>query len=127
MQQVVYNTCFGGFSINREVVEFVRDNRVELEEEYGWQAVDEIAEQTLGGEEYDGGGIARERGYVSAHDVSRDNELLADIVSGETAYRGRVSGDHASLSVAEVPDGIDWTIDEYDGKETVKEKTQSFS
>lgn len=41
MQRVVYNTCFGGFSIRREVVEFVRENRVKLEEEYGWKAVEE--------------------------------------------------------------------------------------
>jgi hypothetical protein len=39
---------------------------------------------------------------------------------------GLASGGFASLKVVEIPDGIEWEIDEYDGKETIHEKHRSW-
>ena len=36
------------------------------------------------------------------------------------------SGSLACVEIVEIPDGIDWTIDEYDGMETVEEKHRSW-
>ena len=39
----------------------------------------------------------------------------------------RANDDYASLKVVEIPDGVDWIIDEYDGKEWVAENHRTWS
>lgn len=54
---------------------------------------------------------------------SRTCPLLVECVEelGEKSF-----GACASLKVVEIPDGVEWTIDEYDGKESIEEKHQSW-
>ena len=130
MQRVVYNACYGGFGLHEDVVKWVRENEDQLSNEYSDEAVEDLADVTISGEYYsDGSGPKGDyMNYIHGHEVERDNELLADVVAGETAYNGDINGSSASsLRVAEVPNGVDWTIDERDGQETVKERTQTFS
>jgi hypothetical protein len=129
VQRVVYNACFGGFGFHEEAVQWVRQNEDKLKDEYDEEDVAEIADSTLSGETYsDGSGPKQDYiNYITDTDVSRDNELLADIVSHETEYTGQYNGDHSKLQVAEVPDNIEWALERYDGQETVKEATQTFS
>jgi len=129
VQRVVYNSCFGGFGVKNDVVRWVRENRSRLEEEYDDTEVEQLAERTLPGEMYpDGSGPRDERSdYIGDLYIDRDNELLAHIVSGQSEYTGRVNGRHSSLYVAEVPDDVKWTIDRYDGRERVEEKSRTFS
>jgi hypothetical protein len=49
----------------------------------------------------------------------RANPLLVQVVEelGEKA-----DGDHAALKVVEIPEGVDWLIDDYDGKEHIEER-----
>ena len=61
--------------------------------------------------------------YFSIDDIERDDPLLVQVVEelGEAA-----DGDHAKLRIADVPDGIHWYIDEYDGSETVSEAHRTW-
>jgi len=129
VQRVVYNSCFGGFGFHEKAVRWVREHKDSLTDEYGKEDVEEIANSTLSGERYpDGSGPkAEHHTYINGLNLTRDNRLLADIVSRETEYTGPVDGSHANLRVAEVPNGVDWRINEYDGNETVEEQTQTFS
>jgi hypothetical protein len=36
------------------------------------------------------------------------------------------NGSHAKLEVIEIPDGVEYTIDEYDGIESIHEKHRSW-
>ena len=38
----------------------------------------------------------------------------------------KANGSHANLKVVEIPDGVDWEIDEYDGQESIHEKHRSW-
>lgn len=129
VQRVVYNNWFGGFGLKNEAVEWVRENADELRDEYPEDAVDQLASQTLPGECYDDGSGPRRDWHESVDDLhlDRDNPLLADIVVGETWYDGPVNGRHSTLSVTEVPDGVEWTIKCHDGKERVVERSRTFS
>ena len=51
-------------------------------------------------------------------DIERNNPILVEIVEqlGEAA-----DGDFAELKVVEIPDDVQWHIDEYDGWETIHE------
>ena len=50
---------------------------------------------------------------------SRTDPLLIEIVE---ALGDEASGSHAKLKIVEVPEGVEWTIQEYDGWEWVAEK-----
>ncbi len=56
-------------------------------------------------------------------DDDRTNPLLIQVIKelGEAA-----SGQCASLKIVEIPDGVDWEIDEYDGNESIHEKHRSW-
>jgi hypothetical protein len=62
-------------------------------------------------------------GFGFEFDNDRSNPLLVSCVEhlGEEA-----DGDCASLDVVEVPDDIEWYIDEYDGQERIAENHRSW-
>lgn len=57
-------------------------------------------------------------------EVKRDDPILVKIVEKMGVKAG---GAHTSLKVVEIPDGVDWEIDEYDGLEWVAEKHRTWS
>jgi hypothetical protein len=61
---------------------------------------------------------------ISDYEQDRTNPLLVQVVEelGEKA-----SGLLARLKVIEIPDDVDWEIDDYDGRESVHEKHRSWS
>jgi len=129
VQQVVYNSCFGGFGVHNDVVRWVRDNEEQLLSQYSDDDVAELTDATLPGETYPDGSGPRDglTNYVTDFMLSRDNKLLADIIERNTEYDGQVDGKFASLQVAEVPDSVEWNIDSTQGSERVREKSRTFS
>jgi hypothetical protein len=63
-------------------------------------------------------------GYGYEYEGDRTNPKLVEVVEklGEEAADGRFS----KLKVIEIPDDVDWYIDEYDGSETVREQSRSW-
>jgi len=114
-QKVVYNACYGGFSVHEDLIKWMREKGDE-----------EAKEATISGEYFPDDSGPKGENRTDVRDIPRDNELFAEIVQGNTEYNGKIGGKHASLRVAKVPDGVEWTIDEYDGMETVKEKSRTF-
>jgi hypothetical protein len=57
-------------------------------------------------------------------DLARDDSLLVQVVEelGDLA-----NGRHAELKVVEVPDDVEWAIEEYDGTEWVAEKHRTWA
>jgi hypothetical protein len=56
-------------------------------------------------------------------DIKRNNPILVEIVEqlGEAA-----DGRYAELKVVEIPDDVQWQIEEYDGNEWVAEKHRKW-
>jgi hypothetical protein len=63
-------------------------------------------------------------GHNSARDMQRDDPQLVALV--EELGTDRVSGKLAELHVVEVPDGVEWRIEEYDGQEWVAETHRTW-
>lgn len=65
----------------------------------------------------------KDGGYFYCNNLERNDPLLVRTVEelGEKA-NGRL----AKLRIAEIPDGIEWHIDEYDGIESVHENHRSW-
>lgn len=61
--------------------------------------------------------------YLDSRPEERDDPLLVQVVEelGEEA-----NGQYSSLKIVEIPGGIDWEIDEYDGWESISEKHRSW-
>lgn len=61
--------------------------------------------------------------YFSDRRIDRDDSALVDVVRelGEDA-----DGEFAELEIVEIPDDVDWFIDEYDGVETIRERHRSW-
>lgn len=80
---------------------------------------------SLSKEAYDELGIPwDDYGYKYSHDYGKRaaSELIAVIEKlGEKA-----SGSCANLQVVEIPDNVEWTIEEYDGREWVSEVHQTW-
>jgi hypothetical protein len=101
MIKVVYNECYGGFSLSRKAAERLYELGVKRMEE---QLLDIILEKY---NSY----------YLSNEDCSRHDPRLVQVVEelGEEA-----NGVHANLEIAEL-NGNKYVIEDYDGFESVKE------
>jgi hypothetical protein len=97
MQKVVINKVFGGFCLSREAGEM-------LGIKPGFRKDGDV--------------------YLYEDEMSRDDARLVEVVEtlGEKAW-----GRHAELKVVEVPDGVEWSVHEYDGAEWIAEKHRTWS
>lgn len=65
-------------------------------------------------------------GYGYSHRYSDNDRADPKLVEVVERLGDRANGSCAELRVIEIPDGIDWYIDDYDGMETVREKHRSW-
>lgn len=67
------------------------------------------------------------RGDV-VYNVDRDEVTRTDpdVVAVVESLGEKANGNCAKLKVVEIPDGVRWEIDEYDGIESVREVSQSW-
>ena len=135
--KVVINKCFGGFGLSHKaIMRYAELAGITLYTYY-----DDIALKVYGPDrlhesgrrhymtvpcDADEHGVVSkfpDEGYWSYYDMERTDPLLIQTVEelGQDA-----DGQHAKLAVIEIPDGIDWEIDEYDGTEQIAEKHRTW-
>jgi hypothetical protein len=61
--------------------------------------------------------------WLGRFDNYRSNPILVAMVEEDAE---RVSGDHAELEIIEIPDDVDWVIEEYDGIEWIAERHRTW-
>ncbi len=118
MPKIVVNACFGGFGLSDNAIKrYAEIKGIELvlvpRTQYGkedWEYHEEHWARADVEDEDDR--------YFSYYDISRDDPALVQTVEemGDAA-----NGGYAELRIADVPDDVEWYIDEYDGIETVRE------
>ena len=103
MPKIVINRCYGGFSVSKAVYQ-----------ELGlkWDGYGYLDNDLMGYQD--------PRDF---YDYREDPKLVAIVEKLDPA----ASGDLANLGVVTVPDDMDWTIDDYDGIETVYERHRVWS
>ena len=105
MRKVVYNNCYGGFSLSAEATKLGR----QLSDNPKWGGA------ILEGEKYDDGTIANIfEPDVNFVDLPRHDPILVQVVE---QLGQKADGKYANLKIAIVE--YKYRIDQYDGNETV--------
>jgi hypothetical protein len=139
--KVVINSCYGGFSLSPEATLelYKRGGKVDATPiaEY-WRDLDDNSrfgyrEALRGWREYRAGGgksfflkvfSEDERLVLNARDTDRHDPILVELVE---EMGNDANGQCAHLNVVEIPDGVDYVIEEYDGLEHVAERHRTWS
>lgn len=142
--KIVINKCFGGFGLSPTALLWLyergcksiahpvekwfgkrmsyRDKtKTHLDEELEkWQA---YQKDPKGGNLFLTTFSPDEQFILTCMDIERTNPLLVECVE---TLGIQANGSCAKLRVVDIPDGTDYTIDDYDGQETVEERHQSW-
>lgn len=100
--KIVRNSCYGGLSFSKELY---KELGIEWDN-YGYLSNEKLGIKSENIEEF-----RTSQKLISA--IEKIGEKMA-------------SGDLSRLEVVEIPDGIIWTISDYDGIETIEEKHRSW-
>lgn len=132
VQKVVINKCFSGFGLSDEAQHALAARKgvtlYELDESFGSKSY-----ATVPKEEYDR--LEKESRktkdfslinglFWNCREWGRDDSDLVAVV--EELGVEKASGPHAELKVVEVPDGVVWDLQEYDGIEWIAERHQTW-
>jgi len=124
MTKIVYNACYGGFSLSHEaVMRYAEIKGITLyvkEQNWGghsyatvpWDEYDRIHEECHKEDNY----RRVNELYFSDRDIERTDPALVQVVEELGAA---ADGDCANLQIKEIPAGTLYRIQEYDGYESV--------
>lgn len=102
--KIVINKCYGGFGLSKAAIDLYCERK---------QIDPGMWKETWGF-------------YDQFHDreIERYDPLLVEIVE---QLGDKANGKCAELAIVEVPDGIKWLLEEYDGKEWIAEVHRTWS
>jgi hypothetical protein len=137
-KQIVINSCFGGFSISPVAALWLFEHGMKeimhaVDEWFGgdknsYRASLEAWKNYLLGDPEVVFSVTPfspdEKFVLEVRPAQRDHPLLVQCVKelGERAF-----GCYSELKIIEIPDDIEWEIEEYDGKEWVSEKHRTWA
>lgn len=144
MQRIVVNRCYGGFglslkaqeeylkSIGKEAHFYITSkykHRDGVEEHKKFDPdndemplITHVLTKDFG-ETFGEYGKEQNDNYFYDDEIKRDDPKLIEIVE---RLGTEADGNFAKLSIVEIPDGVKWVIDSYDGMESVEEAHRSW-
>ena len=137
MTRIVINECYGGFGLSDAAFERYLDLKGitwyrSKEPEFGFYRYYSIPEEEWNKlyEQEKSKTVTPDtfkttnKTYLSYYDIERDDPILVQVVEelGDLA-----SGSYSKLKVVEIPDDVNWEIDEYDGLESIHEVHRTWS
>ena len=115
MRKVVINGKYGGFDLS--------DEGKELYGRLKGLNLKKVKSEFSSGFAYYMDGIEDDDHYFSVDELERDDPILVGVV---TALGEAASTRLSKLKVVEIPDDVEYTIEEYDGLEHVAEKHRTW-
>lgn len=133
--KIVINKCYGGFGLSRKALERYHELKGIKIYAYDWDFKAGVNTKIPEGTEvfcphYSNkdfgdrfeGDIPNEN-YISVLDIERNDPLLVQVVE---EMGDKANGSHSDLNIVEIPDDVEWEIEEYDGIEWVSEKHRTW-
>lgn len=139
--KVVINRCFGGFGLSHEaVMRYFEIKGITVYPEQGegvwkfwtyWTVKPEDRIESKEGEAFYSMSIEDRRAYNEAYsaqtvyprDIERNDPALVQVVE---EMGSKADGDHAELAVVEIPDDVNYVVEEYDGLEHIAEAHRTW-
>ena len=110
--KVVINTTFGGFGLSEAAIErFFQLNNWVLEKKFSDYGVMYFKDKAI------------DENYFSEFDIPRYDPFLVQVVE---ELQENANSEFSSLKIVEIPDGIDFTVEEYDGREWIAETHRTW-
>lgn len=136
--KIIKNTCYGGYSLSvaakieiakrkGKEIYFFDSSKQPLTKEEAQVSFFAIEYTVPNPYELGIDQIGEDGTYKKANEISReisinfDDRTDPDIISVVEELGDAANGSYAHLTVVEIPDGIEYEIDEYDGFETIRE------
>ena len=137
--KVMINTCYGGFSVSEEAI-YAYAKRKGLSvypEDIGfglkhyWTIPEDKRDSYLEGAAWYAANIEDRRKSnkffeENTIDIRPDDRTDADWITVVEELGEKANGECAKIRVVEIPDDVLWSIDEYDGIETIREVSRSW-
>ena len=139
VQKIVINKCFGGFGLSIEAQKLINKlgcphTEVKTEQEYFGDS--ELSKE-LDIKYYGSSKNAHKQHAEFCEIPFSEGKLICDnhdrnargcpVLIKVVKKMGKKSwGKHAELKIVEVPDGVEWSIEEYDGSEWISEKHRTW-
>ena len=118
MTEIVINECFGGFDLSHEgVLRYAELKGLKLFVKYEL-ITHYYTKEPTGDDKIDG------EFYFDSNDIPRDDPILVQVVK---ELREKSWTLVSQLKVVEIPNDVEWEIEEYDGLEHVSEVHRTWS
>ena len=137
--KIVINACFGGFGLSDAAVKRYADLKgiplwIETSPKYSFHTnyyivppesrAPEVSDwYALSLTDRIASNAAHAAETIGPSEIPRDDATLVQVVE---ELGDRSHGEFARLKVVEIPDGVDWVIEEYDGRETIAETHRTW-
>ena len=114
--KIVINNDYGGFGLSDEALElYLSYKGVEFE-----KTINEYGRTDY----WEKGHVKDGDYYLWANNIERNDPNLVRVVE---ELKEKTNSPYSTLKVIEIPDDIEWEINEYDGNEWVAEKHRTWS
>lgn len=113
VQKIVINTCYGGFSLSDEAtIMYAKLKGIKLfsKNNSGWMT-----------EFYTSADLSDDSFYYPS--IARNDP---DLIKTVESLGERANSKYSRLKIVEIPDDVQWQIDEYDGTEHVAERYRTW-
>lgn len=128
--KLVINKCYGGFNLSWAAIKRHAELKGRSVQRFAWELKgDDFVERPMADDEpevifetYRLSGMS-DTEHFSPRGIARDDPDLVRVVEelGEAAD-SRLS----ALKVVEIPDGVEWDVEEYDGMEHIAERHRTW-
>lgn len=134
--KVVINKCYGGFGISRlALLELIKMKSKVVEktkvEDYFKNNLDDLKrfkpfKEGYKQHEFIDGWLIKDGVIFTVEEHDNNFRTNSDVIKVVKKLKEKANGDHAELEIINVPNNVEWEIEEYDGIEWIAEKHRTW-